>query len=40
MSTIAVSLGYLHRRPLPYLDYSNWGKGFTGSYIILLILNS
>ena len=40
MSTIAVNLRYLYRRPLSYLGCNSCGKGSTGSYLVLSVLNS
>ena len=40
VSAIAISLGYLCRRPLPHLGYSSCGKDSIGSYAVLLILES
>ena len=40
MSAIAISLGYLCRRPLPYLGYSSYGQDFIGNSTVLLILDS
>ena len=40
MSAIALSLGYLRRRPLPYLGYSSYSRDFTGNCAVLSILES
>ena len=37
---MAISLGYLYRRSLPYLGCSSYSKDFTGNYAVLLILKS
>ena len=40
MSTMAINLGYLHGRPLPYLGCNNYSRDSTGGYTVLLILKS
>ena len=37
VSTIAINLGYLYRRPLPYLNYSSCGKSSISNCVVLLV---